>query len=887
MAAHYDFDLVVIGAGIAGMVAAVTGAGLGKRVAVVEKARVGGACTNLTCVPSKALIRLAHAQKEMDELGRLGLLENPGARIDGRKVMTRVRSIVRTAHEKDLPETFEAIGIRVMQGHATFEDPHSIRVDDRVVSSKVFVIAAGTRPLVPPIPGLDSVDYLTNENVFDLDDLPRSLLILGGGVDGLEYASAFGRLGVETTVVDRGPRLLPMADKEVVNLLRRALERDGIRILSGATVAGIRKEEDRVALSYKDRDGKPAELRAERALITLGREPDISGLGLENAGVEYTPRGIVADDKLRTAAANIYACGDVVGPYQLASTAESQGILAATNAIMPVKRKIDYSDNVYVIFTQPTLAFLGMTEEEAHGEYGDRLAAYRFSYNGMRRALIDGDETGMAKFLTDGRGRLVGAHILGEAAAEVIHEAQAIKAMRKPLYSYHNITHAYPTYAQALVGRASQLAFLDRMGSSRLVRTGLALLPGYSNRLSLARDRLAETSPDFSESAGETLGFVVESKVRRSELLLFNAVCVDGKACVLELPAEMERHDEEPILAAYAGVGVRGLKRLILNFGRVERMDGLGACMLVKLVARAKRMRLSISAFGVDVGLREILAVTELDQAIEIHANESEALRAAGVSSQAATGELDETIDRVVETRPWAKPVAKLRVPQMPREARNLNVNGRRPIGPVNGFGQLWQKTYRLTIDDPSIDCVQAMKALKKNFARFQPSFNRFYTTDAGIEPGEIVLIDSSTPGGPVSTGVMVLYADQESFTFITPEGHPECGFVTFSARKENDRTVVQVYGLTRASDPIFEAAFHMVGSKIQIRIWRHLLTALAAHLGTAPLITVESNCVDSRFQWSEAKHLRYNSQILTLLNEPRRMLSRIRGGHRSGVKRD
>ena len=183
------------------------------------------------------------------------------------------------------------------------------------------------------------------------------------------------------------------------------------------------------------------------------------------------------------------------GPDQLASMAEYQGIVAATNAILPVKQKVDYRNSVYVIFTEPPLAFIGLTEAQAHAKYGHKLKVYRFDYSNMRRALIDGTTTGLAKFLCDGRGRLIGAHILGEAAAEVIHEAQVIKALKKPLQKLNLVTHAYPTYAQALVGRASQLAFLDNMGSSFFVKTALRIFPGLENRLNLARDRLAETSP--------------------------------------------------------------------------------------------------------------------------------------------------------------------------------------------------------------------------------------------------------------------------------------------------------------------------------------------------------------------------------------------------------
>ncbi len=183
----------------------------------------------------------------------------------------------------------------------------------------------------------------------------------------------------------------------------------------------------------------------------------------------------------------------------------------------------------------------------------------------------------------------------------------------------------------------------------------------------------------------------------------------------------------------------------------------------------------------------------------------------------------------------------------MPKEARNLNVHGRRATGPVNGFGRLWQKIYRLYISDPDISPESAIAALKTNFPNFQPSYNRFFPSPAGIQPGEIVLIDSMTPGGPVSTGVMVLYSDDLSFMFNTPEGHPESGWINFCAFKGEGKTVVQILGLTRANDPIYEAAFHLAGSKIQVRIWTHVLKSLAAYFGIHPDITVEQTCEDGQ----------------------------------------
>jgi pyruvate/2-oxoglutarate dehydrogenase complex dihydrolipoamide dehydrogenase (E3) component/anti-anti-sigma regulatory factor len=877
MARSYDYDVVVVGAGIAGMVSAVTANGLGKSVAVVEKGKVGGNCTNFTCIPSKTLIRLSHTNGEISRLVSLGLLADDTRGIDSRSVMSHIRSVVRKAYEKDVPETFEQIGINMISGIASFVDPHHIEVNGRSISASNFILAVGTRPLIPSISGINDVDYLTNETLYQLDDLPKSLIILGGGIDGLEYGSAFGRLGVETTIIHRGERLLPGADRELVNHLQRALEADGIEMILGAEATSLKNSQGNVTLAYGRTDGTAGEAEAEKVLVAIGRKPDLEGLALGKAGVNTTTRGIQTDTTLRTSTPNIYACGDIVGPDQLATMAEYQGIIAATNAVLLVKQKVDYRNSVYVIFTEPPLAYIGLTEAQAHAKLGHKLNVHRFDYSGMRRALIDGTTKGIAKFLSDGRGRLVGAHILGEAAAEIIHEAQVIKALKKPLHRLNLVTHAYPTYAQALVGRASQLAFLDKMGSNLLVRTVLHIFPGLDNKLDLARDRLAEIHPTKVESKTARVDVIPEAGVKPTDQMEINAVDVDGRTCVIELPKDLMNQDERPILAACCRNGSSDPKNLILNCARIQRINGLGASMLVKLSARVKEKRQRLLAFGVCRDLRQVFKITELDQAMEVHQSENDAFRAAGVEGDQSVARNEPTSDVLANLSNWAEPVSELSVPDMQEEARNLNVNGRSPTGPVNGFGQLCQKTFHLHIQDSTIFPEQAVQELKNNFPSFQPSFNRFYPSSVGIQAGEIVLIDSSTPGGPVSTGVMVLYSDDRSFTFNTPQGHPECGFVSFSGHQATKGTIVQILGLARASDPLYEAAFRLMGSKIQTRIWTHVLTSLALHLGVRPEITFDQELIDKSLRWSQMRNIQHNAQIRTLINEPKRWFNKAR----------
>jgi hypothetical protein len=276
--------------------------------------------------------------------------------------------------------------------------------------------------------------------------------------------------------------------------------------------------------------------------------------------------------------------------------------------------------------------------------------------------------------------------------------------------------------------------------------------------------------------------------------------------------------------------------------------------------------------------MKDILKVTELDQAMDIFDTEADALALAGVSLVETSLSPNREKPATIDTSNWARPVPALTIATRIKGARNLNIEGRRAVGPVNGFGQLWQKIFRLTIQGSMITPGEAVAALKQNFPSFQPSFNRFYPSPAGIKPGEIVLIDSMTPGGPVSTGVLVLYADEQSFTFACPEGHPESGFVTFSGHEENGNTVVQVLGLARANDPLYEAAFRFIGSKVQRRIWTHVLSSLAAYLGVPARISLAATCLDTGLRWSQAKNLKYNAQIWTLIKEPLFILTKLFG---------
>jgi pyruvate/2-oxoglutarate dehydrogenase complex dihydrolipoamide dehydrogenase (E3) component/anti-anti-sigma regulatory factor len=885
----YDYDLIVIGSGIAGMVSAMTAHGLGKHVAVVEKLRVGGNCTNATCIPSKALIRLSHLSRDMARFDRLGLLAVAGGGLDSRRVMAHIRNIVQKAYEKDLPETFESIGVHVISASAAFVDPHHIQANGQTFSADKFIIATGTIPLIPDINGLGTIEFLTNETLYRLDDLPKSLIILGSGVDGFEYASAFGRLGVQTTVVGTATRLLPGADSELVDHLLQSLQADGIRVLTGAKAMSLFNRQDKVTIRVERGEGAWEEIQADRLLIAVGRKPDLEGLSLERAGVRYNSKGIITDSKLQTSVPNIYACGDIVGPYQLASTAEAQAIVAATNAVLPIKRNVDYQNNVYVIFTEPPLAYIGLTEEQAWERFGHKLKVYRFDYSTMRRALIDGNEVGVAKLLCDGHGRIVGAHILGEAAPEVIHEVLVIKALHKPLYKLNSMTHAYPTYAQALVGRASQLAFLDRMESNFFVRTALRLLPGYANRLNVARERLAEAHPVASPAQKASLHGAVESEAEAAAESQIKTVRGGGKACIirsrisdrdiliLDIQGPLTAACEKDLSQAF-GDGIGKSKNILLNLSELLHIDTEGAGLLVINTLRAARKNLGVAACGLTDPFRDVFHLTRLDEVIALFDDQKEALCCSSFLRRKAFSAGTPLNDQRPVVAGWARSVGRLLIKDIPAGAMNINVHGRRTTSPVQGFGQLWDKKYRLRLSNTKIEPQQIISIWRYEFPNFWPPGNRLFCSgQAAITPGTVAILNLRLPGGLVlATGLMVIYTDDTSFSFITVQGHVISGWITFRSFRENSSTTIQVHPIFRTSDPLMELGFRFGAAKQEDQFWHQTLGNLASRLGVQGKVEQQDVLVDPRVQWSELKNLWYSAAIRSSLHMPLYMLKRL-----------
>ncbi len=476
-----DYDLVVLGAGSGGISSVNLAKKLGKKVALVEKRKIGGDCTWYGCVPSKALIKAAKVAHEVGRLADYGLSLAEGvgsgspAAIDASGVLDHVRAVRAEIYEGERPEVFEAAGIDVFIGEPCFVDNHTIAIADKTLAAKHFVIATGSHPFVPPIPGLADIDYLTNETLFERKTLPDCLFVLGGGPIGVEMAAAMSRLGVKVTVLQRGPRILPRDDEELVAILTERLRSEGLEILTGCEATGFTKDGEQVHVTLKDSAGTEHSRDADCVLVAVGRRPNTPGLDLEKAGVDYSDHGIVADEHMRTTAKNIYAVGDVIGSYQFSHIAEYHANIAVPNALLPlpVKRSFDHTNVVWATFTDPELAHAGLTEAEAMEECGDSVLVYRHPYAKVDRARTDLSTEGLSKFVCDSHGKILGIHILGERAADLLHEAQLARFLGVPFDRIHEMVHIYPTYGDA-VKRPAVAAYVDRIKSSPLVRIASA-----------------------------------------------------------------------------------------------------------------------------------------------------------------------------------------------------------------------------------------------------------------------------------------------------------------------------------------------------------------------------------------------------------------------------
>lgn len=449
----FDRNLIVIGAGSAGLVTSYIAAAVKAKVTLIEKHKMGGDCLNTGCVPSKALIRSAKFASHLDRASEFGF-EDVTGRPNFAKVMERVQSIVQQIEPHDSIERYTGLGVECITGEAKILDPWTVQVNGQKLSAKALVIATGARPFVPPIPGLKEVGYLTSDTIWQLRELPRRLVVLGGGPIGAELTQAFARLGSEVTQVEMLPRIMIREDEEVSELVRKRFEAEGISVRVSTKAKSVVLENGQKVLIC-EQNGNEERIPFDQIVVAVGRTANLTGFGLEELGVK-TGKTVEVNEFLQTNFPNIYACGDVAGPYQFTHTAAHMAWYASVNALFaPVlglrggKFKVDYSVIPWATFTEPEVARVGLNELEAK----EKKIAYevvKYDLEDLDRAIADSEAHGMVKVLTvPGKDRILGVTIVGEHAGDLI--AEYVMAMRHGigLNKMLGTIHIYPTLAEA------------------------------------------------------------------------------------------------------------------------------------------------------------------------------------------------------------------------------------------------------------------------------------------------------------------------------------------------------------------------------------------------------------------------------------------------------
>jgi Pyruvate/2-oxoglutarate dehydrogenase complex, dihydrolipoamide dehydrogenase (E3) component, and related enzymes len=444
MSKELAVDICIIGAGSGGLSVAAAASRMGARVALVEKSRMGGDCLNTGCVPSKSLLAAGHVAQSALEAAQFGvnldLLET-----DWLVVHRHIHEVIAAIAPNDSQERFESLGVQVIRAKASFIDRSTIKAGDQRVHAKFFVLATGSSPFVPPIEGLQDVPYFTNETIFDNSESIEHLLVVGGGPIGMEMAQAHCRLGAKTTVMEMA-RLLPKDDPELTRVVIRNMSKEGIQFHEGGRNLKLKKTSNGIAAGCETKDGKQY-VEGSHLLIATGRRANVKGLNLEAAGVRYSERGIEVDGRLRTSNRRIFAIGDVAGPYQFTHMASYQAGIAIRNILFRLPAKVDYSAVPWVTYTDPELAHVGMSEADAHAR-GINTRILRCPFTENDRAQAERRAEGLVKVVTNKRGEILGASIVGLHAGELIQPWVLAISQHMKIGAMAGMIAPYPTLAE-------------------------------------------------------------------------------------------------------------------------------------------------------------------------------------------------------------------------------------------------------------------------------------------------------------------------------------------------------------------------------------------------------------------------------------------------------
>ena len=443
------YNLVVIGGGTAGLVCAAGAAGLGAKVALVEKHLMGGDCLNVGCVPSKAIIRAARAVAAVREAGEFGVNVPPGTTTDFGKVMERMRRLRADISPHDSARRFTELGVDVFLGAGRFTGPDAIEVGGQTLRFTKAVIATGARAAAPPIPGLQDIPYLTNESLFSLTELPKRLGVIGAGPIGCEMAQSFARFGSEVFLIEAEHGILPREDRDASEIARAAMERDGVKLLCCGKDLKLAKDPNGVRLQVGSH-GQGYDVSVDQLLVAVGRAPNVEGLGLETVGVEFDKKGVKVNDRLQTANPRIYACGDICSPYQFTHAADFMARIVIQNALFKGRAKVSSLIIPWATYTSPEIAHVGLYEKDAKAQ-GIEVETFTQELSKVDRAILDGETEGFVRVhVRKGTDEIVGATVVAAHAGDLIGELTLAMKGKLGLKTIGSTMHPYPTQAEAI-----------------------------------------------------------------------------------------------------------------------------------------------------------------------------------------------------------------------------------------------------------------------------------------------------------------------------------------------------------------------------------------------------------------------------------------------------
>ena len=444
----YDYDIGIIGGGAGGLTVAAGAAQLGARTILIEKEKeLGGDCLHFGCVPSKTLIKSAHVYHLMKNAKKFGLPQVSPPPVNFRNISARIKSVISTIQQHDSEERFCSLGARVEFGQPYFTDAHAVRLNGNTHTAKNWIIASGSSADIPPIKGLDKTPFITNREIFYLDQLPKSMIVMGAGPVGIEMAQAFNRFGTAVTVVGRAPQILPKDDPDLTDEVMDILSAEGVKFYTSHSIEAVSDLGHQRQVTLKGKTGNTLSLKAQMLLVALGRAANVEGLGLDTIGIEHDRRGIKIDQRMRTNHKHIYAVGDVNGGFQFTHAAGYEGGIVISNAIFRLPRKADYTYMPWCTYTDPPLGNIGMTEKMARAA-GVNYTVWTEEFKDNDRSQAEGEKTGKIKMILNEKEKPIGVQILGSHAGDLLAEWVAVLNGKVKLATLAAAVHPYPTIGE-------------------------------------------------------------------------------------------------------------------------------------------------------------------------------------------------------------------------------------------------------------------------------------------------------------------------------------------------------------------------------------------------------------------------------------------------------